>query len=59
MGHIVYFHIEDWAVANEFSHDVGITELFVDPAGARLVFLDIKGKGYVYNGVSSTFRYII
>ncbi|CAH0560259.1 unnamed protein product [Brassicogethes aeneus] len=53
MGQITYFHIEDWAVAGEFSHEVGITDLYVDPAGARLVFLDIRGKGYVYNAFTN------
>lgn len=52
MGHIVYFHVEEWARAVEFKHSVGITDIFVDPAGTRLVFLDVKAKGYVFNAVS-------
>lgn len=52
MGHIVYFHVEEWALANEFTHQVGIVNIFADPAGTRLVFVDVKGQGYVYNAVS-------
>ncbi|RZB40660.1 WD repeat-containing protein 19 [Asbolus verrucosus] len=51
MGNIVYFHVEEWALASEYAHTVGITDIFTDPAGTRLVFVDIKGEGYVYNAV--------
>ncbi|XP_063927605.1 WD repeat-containing protein 19 [Zophobas morio] len=51
MGNIVYFHVEEWAVATEYSHSVGITNIFSDPAGSRIIFVDIKGLGYVYNAV--------
>ncbi|XP_030765268.1 WD repeat-containing protein 19 [Sitophilus oryzae] len=51
MGHIVYFHIEDWAKATEFKHVIGIRNMYLDPAGSRLVFVDVKGHGYVYNAV--------
>lgn len=51
MGNIVYFHVEEWAIASEFTHPVGVTNIWADPAGTRLVFIDIKGQGYVYNAV--------
>lgn len=51
MGTIVYFYVEEWALASEFTHSVGITNIWADPAGTRLVFLDIKGQGYVHNAV--------
>ncbi|EFA01913.1 WD repeat-containing protein 19 isoform X3 [Tribolium castaneum] len=51
MGNIVYFHVEEWALAHEYKHEVGIVNVFADPAGTRLVFVDIKGQGYVYNAV--------
>lgn len=52
MGQVQYFCIEEWGFANEFKHSSGIVEIFVDPAGTRLVFLDVKSKGFVYNAVS-------
>nr|CAH7760831.1 unnamed protein product [Callosobruchus chinensis] len=51
MGHIIYFHMEDWARALEYRHAIGITNIFVDLAGTRLIFLDIKTKGYIFNAV--------
>nr|CAI5868921.1 unnamed protein product [Callosobruchus analis] len=51
MGHIIYFHMEDWARALEYRHAIGITSIFVDLAGTRLIFLDIKTKGYIFNAV--------
>lgn len=51
MGHIIYFHIEEWSKAIEYKHNVGISNIYLDPAGTRLVFIDIKGLGYVYNAV--------
>lgn len=52
MGQIVYFCVEEWSIANDFKHDVGIKEIYTDPAGARLIFCDVKSQGYVYNAVS-------
>lgn len=52
MGHIVYFHLEEWAQATEYKHSIGISNIFVDPAGTRLVFIDVRTKGYVFNAVS-------
>lgn len=52
MGHIVYFHVEEWAFANEYKHAVGISSIFPDSIGTRLVFCDIKSQAYVYDAVS-------
>ncbi|XP_057660350.1 WD repeat-containing protein 19 [Diorhabda carinulata] len=49
MGSIIYFHLDDWSRALEYKHAIGITNIYVDPAGTRLVFLDIKTKGYIFN----------
>lgn len=51
MGHVVYFHVEEWARASQYKHAVGLVEIFPDLAGTRLVFLDIKSHGYLYNAV--------
>ncbi|XP_048517184.1 WD repeat-containing protein 19 [Dendroctonus ponderosae] len=53
MGHIIYFHIEEWSKAIEYKHNIGISNIYVDPAGTRLVLIDGKGLGYVYNGVTN------
>lgn len=50
-GGLFYFYIEDWQYVNEFKHMVGIRKLFPDPSGTRLVFIDQKKDGYVYNPV--------
>ncbi|XP_050295176.1 WD repeat-containing protein 19 [Anthonomus grandis grandis] len=52
-GHIVYFHIEEWSKAMEYKHNVGISDIFLDPAGTRLVLVDVKSMGYVFNGVTN------
>ena len=47
-----YFFMEDWNVVNEFRHVVGIKKIFPDHGGTRLVFIDDKCDGFVYNPVS-------
>lgn len=59
MGDIIYFHIEEWAKAVEYRYSVGITHIFADPAGTRLVFIDTKSKGHVFNGVRNIMLHII
>lgn len=51
MGHIVYFHVEEWAIAIEYKHTVGISNIFVDSAGTRLIFFDVKSQGYLFDAV--------
>lgn len=53
MGHIYYFFVEDWAYSTEYRHSVGIRQIFCDPAGTRLVFLDDKSHGYIFNPVNN------
>lgn len=57
MGHIVYFHVEEWAVAIEYKHNVGINNIFVDAAGTRLVFFDAKSQGYLFDAVRRPLRF--
>ncbi|KAG5897933.1 hypothetical protein JTB14_014047 [Gonioctena quinquepunctata] len=52
MGHIVYFHLENWTRAMEYKHIIGISDIYVDLAGTRLIFIDIKSNGYVFDAVS-------
>ena len=42
---------------NEFRHVVGIRKLFPDPSGTRLIFVDDKSDGFVYNPVSTDLCY--
>ncbi|XP_033742140.1 WD repeat-containing protein 19-like isoform X1 [Pecten maximus] len=51
-GGINYFFIEDWQMVNEFRHVVGIRRLFPDPSGSRVIFIDDKSDGFVYNPVN-------
>ncbi len=51
-GGIYYFYIEDWQFVNEFHHVVGVRKLYADPSGARLIFIDDKSDGFVYNPVN-------
>lgn len=51
MGHIIYFCIEEWATSSEYKHGIGITDIYVDPAGTRLIFFDSKKQGHLYNAV--------
>ena len=36
---------------NEFRHVVGVRKLYPDPSGTRLIFVDDKSDGFVYNPV--------
>ena len=51
-GGIHYFSIEDWQFVNEYRHVDGIRKIYPDPSGTRLIFIDEKSDGYVYNPVS-------
>ncbi|XP_044727730.1 WD repeat-containing protein 19 [Chrysoperla carnea] len=51
MGHINYFFLEDWKMSIEYKHVIGIKNIFIDPGGTRLVFIDDKSQGYLYNPV--------
>ncbi|XP_070553702.1 WD repeat-containing protein 19-like isoform X2 [Ptychodera flava] len=51
-GGLHYFFIEDWQFVNEFRHVVGIRKVYPDMTGTRMVFIDDKSDGYVYNPVN-------
>lgn len=53
LGQIIFFCIEDWAFANQFKHSSGIDNIFVDPSGTRLIFLDVRSQVYLYNAVTN------
>ncbi|XP_034967788.2 WD repeat-containing protein 19 isoform X1 [Zootoca vivipara] len=47
-GGFQYFYIEDWQFVNEYRHSVSVRNIFPDPNGSRLVFIDDKSDGFVY-----------
>ncbi|KAK3101973.1 hypothetical protein FSP39_007745 [Pinctada imbricata] len=51
-GGLNYFYIEDWNFVNEYRHVAGIRHIFPDNVGSRLVFIDEKSDGFVYNPVN-------
>ncbi|XP_071786835.1 WD repeat-containing protein 19-like isoform X1 [Asterias amurensis] len=51
-GELIFFYVEDWQFVNEFRHLVGIRKVYPDPSGTRLVFIDDKSDGFVYNPVN-------
>ena len=52
-GNIVYTMLEDQSVVNEFRHDdAGITRVFPQPEGTRLVFEDETKAVLLYNPVN-------
>lgn len=52
MGHIWYFLLEDWVQVTEFKHVISIKAVFPDMVGTRLIFIDAKSDGYIFNPVS-------
>jgi WD repeat-containing protein 19 len=55
-GGIHYFLLEDWKFVNEFSHACGIRYIASDSSGTRLVCIDDKGDGLLYNPVNDSVR---
>ncbi|XP_067949190.1 WD repeat-containing protein 19-like isoform X2 [Watersipora subatra] len=51
-GDLKYFFVEDWAYVNEFRHICGIKQIYPDHSGTRLIFVDDRSDGYVYNPVN-------
>ncbi|ELT93993.1 hypothetical protein CAPTEDRAFT_173399 [Capitella teleta] len=52
IGSIYYFFIEDWQFVNEYRHITGIRRIFPNQSGTRLIFIDDKSDGFVYNPVN-------
>ncbi|XP_018332353.1 WD repeat-containing protein 19 isoform X2 [Agrilus planipennis] len=57
-GQIVFFHIEDWTVLTTYTHSVGISQIFSDPTGTKIVIIDLQSLGYFYNAVNGNFMSI-
>ncbi|XP_066952339.1 LOW QUALITY PROTEIN: WD repeat-containing protein 19 [Macrobrachium rosenbergii] len=51
-GGLYFFFIEDWQTISDYRHTTGITNIYGEPSGRRLVIVDTKGEGFVYNPVN-------
>lgn len=51
-GSLFFFFIEDWRVVSDYRHTTAITNIYAEPSGRRLIIVDSKGEGYLYNPVS-------
>lgn len=58
MGGISYFFLEDWTTIHDFRHNTGIREIHPEPNGTKVVFIDLKGHGHVYNPVNDDFAIV-
>jgi len=49
-GAIEFFYLADWMPLSscQFSHECGISALFPNPGGTRLIFLDEANRGFLY-----------
>lgn len=52
-GHLQYFFFEDWKYINEYRHVTGIRSVHPEPSGSRLILVDEKLDGFIYNPVNS------
>lgn len=55
-GGIHYFLLEDWKFVNNYSHACGIRYIKADNSGTRLVCIDDKGDGLLYNPINDAVR---
>lgn len=58
MGSMYFFFLEDWTVVHEFRHNAGIKALIPEPNGTKLVMLDVKACGYIFNPINDELIYI-
>lgn len=59
-GNIDYFYIKDWAMlsGSAFRHDEAILQVFPNPKGNRVIFVDARRQTYMYNPVTSNIIHI-
>ena len=50
-GHLVFFYLEDWTVVNEYRHTMGLRHVFPEVNGTRVVFVDERSEGHIFNPV--------
>lgn len=52
MGSLFFFFLEDWAFVHEFRHNAGIKLIVPEPNGTKLIMVDVKASGYIYNPIN-------
>lgn len=52
MGSLFFFYLEDWTIMHEFRHNAGIKSIHPEPNGTKIIMLDVKASGYVYNPIN-------
>lgn len=51
-GGLFFFFIEDWQMVGDYRHTAEIASIYAEPSGRRIVLVDNKREGYLYNPVS-------
>ncbi|KAK8722853.1 hypothetical protein OTU49_012085 [Cherax quadricarinatus] len=51
-GGLYFFFIEDWRIVSDYRHTNGVNNIYAEPSGRRLLLVDSKGEGYMYNPVN-------
>ncbi len=52
MGSLFFFFLEDWAVVHEFKHNAGVKDIIPEPNGTKLILMDVKACGYIFNPIN-------
>ncbi|XP_067137635.1 WD repeat-containing protein 19 [Centruroides vittatus] len=58
-GSIQFFLLEDWQMVNEYRHVMGVRDIHADASGTRLVIVDDKTDGFIYNPVNDQIIQIV
>lgn len=48
IGNLLYFSLEKWEVCVSYRHNMGITKIFTDCEGTKLIFIDNHSQGFVF-----------
>lgn len=55
-GLLAYYLVRDCSPVNEYRHDSGVTRVFPQPDGSRVVFEDDRAQLYLFNPVNDQVR---
>tara|TARA_B110000090_G_C13386566_1_gene447925 strand:- start:1807 stop:3105 length:1299 start_codon:yes stop_codon:yes gene_type:complete len=55
-GGVKFFSLDNWAPLEgiEYRHENSITSIVPSPSGTRMLFIDVSGRGWLYNPADST-----
>ena len=55
-GGVRFFSLNDWCILEgiEYRHENSITNISPSPSGTRCIFIDVSGRGWLYNPADST-----